>query len=104
VIGFIVLYFLVISFDYMPITHSAKKALQRSQVLRERNIAFVTPMKDAIRNLRQKAKKGVAITTEEVNKVCSTIDKVLKRKIIHQNNAARKKSRVMRMANTSAKR
>jgi len=85
----------------MPITKSAKKALQRSHKLRERNLSFITPMKDAIRKLRQKAKKGEAISTEEVSKTCSTIDKVLKKKIIHKNTAARKKSGVMKMANRS---
>ncbi len=59
-------------------------------------------MKDAIRKLRQKAKKGEIISAEEVNKTCSTIDRVLKKKIIHKNTAARKKSGVMKLAHKSA--
>jgi small subunit ribosomal protein S20 len=84
----------------MPIIASAKKALKRSKVLHERNEHFKIAMKKSLKA----AKKMIETTPTDksveglVKSACIAIDKAAKTKIIHPNNAARKKSRLMAMA------
>lgn len=83
----------------MPITKSAKKALSRSEVLRERNNKF----KVAMKNTMKLVKKAVDSNAKDslpslVQSAYSAIDKAAKRNIIHKNNAARKKSLITKMA------
>ncbi len=84
----------------MPIIASAKKALKRSKVFNARNETFKIAMKKSIKS----AKKLIETTPTDkevdalVKQACIAIDKAAKTKIIHPNNAARKKSRLMAMA------
>lgn len=94
------LFFYSFVFPAMPIIASAKKALKRSRFLHERNETFKIAMKKAIKF----AKKTITETPDAtdiqglVKTACIAIDKAAKTKVIHPNNAARKKSRLMAMA------
>gem|GEM_PF-4331513 len=56
-------------------------------------------MKGAIRDLRQKVKKGEKVAVTEIQKIYSVIDKALKARVIHKKTAARRKSRIAIMLN-----
>lgn len=81
----------------MPITKSAKKALKVSK----RKQLFNARRKNAMKDVIKKYKKLVeGKQAEEAKKllpaVQKTIDKAMKRGVIKKNNAARKKSRLMK--------
>ena len=83
----------------MPITSSAKKALQRDLVLTERNDFFKTAMKRAIKSLRKGVEAGLKKTELDglLTLAYQAIDKAARRNIVHKNNAARKKSRLSQL-------
>lgn len=88
----------------MPITSSAKKALRASK----HKAAFNTKRKDAITDVIKKIKKLVlAKKVKEAQALLpvafQAIDKACKIKLIHKNNAARKKSRLAIMLAKAAK-
>jgi len=83
----------------MPITSSAKKALKRNKKQKSFNDVFRNNMKGAIRDLRQKVKKGEKVAVTEIQKIYSVIDKALKARVIHKKTAARRKSRIAIMLN-----
>ncbi len=81
----------------MPITKSAKKALKVSK----RKQLFNARRKNAMKDVIKKYKKLVeGKQAEEAKKllpaVQKAIDKAMKRGVIKKNNAARKKSRLMK--------
>ena len=87
----------------MPNTKSAAKALRVSERRRLRNKA----VRSATRTIMKKAQ--VAIAEGESNPVAdvirlaiSTIDRAARKGVIHPNNAARKKSRLMKRLNKGA--
>lgn len=77
----------------MPITKSAVKAARQSLVRRDRRIPYKTMMKTQMRKMRDAVKAG---KTDEALKllpaVYKAIDTAAKKKIIHKNNADRKKA------------
>ncbi len=91
----------------MPLTKSAKKALQRSQKLQERNLKFKLEMKHSIKSIRKDiaiaSKAWEKVDEKKVNdmlvKAYSMIDKAARRNVVHKNNAARKKSRLTKLVN-----
>ncbi len=86
----------------MAITASAKKASKRSNYLRGVNLVYKLSMKKAIKAVKKATKMWVAGKDMDILLVsaCSAIDKAKRKKIIHKNNAARKKSRLVRLAAT----
>ena len=86
----------------MAIIASAKKAIKRSAYLREVNLTYKISMKKAIKAVRKAAQDGVKGKKMDTLMVSaySTIDKAQRKNIIHKNNAARKKSRLMKLATT----
>lgn len=68
----------------MPITKSAKKALRQTKTRTVRN----QKIKQALKLALKKANK------ENLSNTFSTIDKAVKRNIIHKNRAGRLKSRL----------
>jgi len=87
----------------MPIIKSAKKAMKRSLVLRERNQEFKLRMKMAIKKFIKSVSKGEAITQDNLNSMYKIIDKCCKIWIIKKKTAARKKSRIARLFNSLSK-
>ena len=86
----------------MPIKKSAAKADRRSKKLKAVNLQHKTAMKNAIKSLKKAVVKGED-TAELVVKTQKLIDKAAKNNIVHKNNAARKKSRLMAMVNKAGK-
>lgn len=76
----------------MPISKSAKKALRSSEAKREKNLVLKVKLKKAI-------KKS---TAETLNEAYSTIDKSVKRHLIHRNKAAHLKSQLAKKFATGA--
>ncbi|MDO8686873.1 MAG: 30S ribosomal protein S20 [Candidatus Berkelbacteria bacterium] len=74
----------------MPITKSAKKSLKVSKTKQKQNRINEAGLEKAIR----------LASKENVSKVISLIDKAAKTGIIHQNNAARLKSRLTKKFGT----
>lgn len=85
----------------MPITKSAIKAVRQNQKKRTRNYAVRRRYKESIKNLTKAAnnKEDPAKLTELLSKVYGEIDLAKKKKILHANNAARKKAKVARLVN-----
>jgi small subunit ribosomal protein S20 len=81
----------------MPTTKSAKKELRKSKKLAFINKIQKKNIKETIKNIH-KSLEGSNIEEAQklVKKVVSLLDKAAKRKIVHKNVAARKKSRVFK--------
>ncbi len=89
----------------MPNIKSVKKDVIKSRKNHQRNISAKSAMKTFIKKARTAADShtpNLAETTEAVRLACKFIDKVAERSIIHKNQAARKKSRLMKRANKAA--
>lgn len=86
----------------MPITSSAKKALRASKRKQVFNLRRKEAMKDTI---KQYKKLITAKKPDEAKKMLpalqKAIDKAVKRGVIKKNNAARKKSRLMKKLSVS---
>jgi small subunit ribosomal protein S20 len=89
----------------VPNIKSVKKDVIKSRKNHLRNIAAKSAMKTFIK----KAKVAIdahdgdaAATAEAVRIACKTVDKTAERGIIHKNQAARRKSRLMLRANKAA--
>ena len=82
----------------MPITESAKKALRQSERRRERNLLKKEAFKDAIKKIKKLVQ---ADKIDEAKKLIpeayKAIDKAAKTGVLKKNNAARKKSRLMKL-------
>ena len=82
----------------MPITSSAKKALKQSQTKASRNRRFNALYKETLKAFSQAVK---AVSVEEattlLSKLFSRVDTLVKKNVLHKNNAARKKSKFSKM-------
>ena len=87
----------------MPITSSAKKAMRWSAKKRIVNKKFKDDMKISLHVFEKKITKKQPVTVDDLNTVYARIDKALKKKILHKNTAARRKSLVARMFNSIEK-
>lgn len=81
----------------MPSTKTHRNQLNKYKV----NLSVKTAIKSSITKLRESIQKDD--NTEEVNKLFKETSKVLdraaKKKVIHKNNASRKKSRLQKLIN-----
>ncbi|MBI2055474.1 MAG: 30S ribosomal protein S20 [Candidatus Sungbacteria bacterium] len=81
----------------MPITKSAKKALRQSRQRRVRNLKKKEAYKNAMKNLKKLvAAKNLGEAAKIIPQVYKALDKAVKTGVLKKNNAARKKSQVMR--------
>lgn len=83
-----------------PVPHhkSAKKRVKTNEIRRQRNIARRTRMRNAIRDLRQALDSGQLsgeAASERVRKVHGLLDRMAGKGLIHENKAARLKSRLI---------
>jgi small subunit ribosomal protein S20 len=85
----------------MPITKSAKKAMNRSKVLEKRNYGFKLRMKMAMKKFLKSAEAKENLTIQDLAGVYKAIDKAQKAGIIKKRNAARKKSRIAKAFDAS---
>ncbi len=83
----------------MPITRSAKKALRGSARKKTINDRRKKSMKEMVKKLEKLVKeKKVDEAKKMLSSVYQAIDKAAKKGVIQKNSAARKKSRVARLA------
>ncbi|MDA1060713.1 MAG: 30S ribosomal protein S20 [bacterium] len=84
----------------MPVIKSAKKRMKQNVTRRARNFPVRSELKTLIKKELQFIKDGSLADAEKLlPSVFSIIDTACKKKIIHPNNADRKKSRVARALN-----
>jgi small subunit ribosomal protein S20 len=77
----------------MPLTSSAKKAHKQSLVRASRNRRFSDLYKETLKTFERALKAGnVEEATTALSKLYSRVDTLVKKNILHKNNAARKKS------------
>lgn len=82
---------------------SSKKDLKRSEKSRAVNQGVRTSLKTFVKKTRQAVASGDAPTTAEALKTAmKAIDKAAQRGIIHKNQAARRKSRIAKLAAASS--
>jgi small subunit ribosomal protein S20 len=79
----------------MPNSESAKKRLRQSEVRRTRNRAARSALRTQIRKVRQAVAAGnLELAAEEFRKASKKLDQAASKKFIHDNAAARTKSRL----------
>ena len=82
----------------MANTKSAEKRIRTNERRHERNRMYRSRVKTLIRKAEQLIGSGQP-SEEAVREACSTLDKAAVKGIIHKNNAARRKSRLMKKFN-----
>jgi small subunit ribosomal protein S20 len=84
----------------MPIKQSAKKELRKAEKRHAFNLNRQKAMKDLVKKIQKLAAAGKKDEAKKlIPKVYQAVDKAAKRGVIKRNNAARKKSRLMKMLN-----
>ncbi len=84
----------------MPNTASAKKRLRQNEKRRLRNRWYKGQMRSFIKRARQAIEAGDWETAEEmIRRAYKAIDKAASKGVIHKNNAARRKARLMALFN-----
>ena len=86
----------------MPNIKSVIKDVKKSRELRARNADTKSRIKTFVKKTKSAMDTNATETTTLVSETVSIIDKAAKRGIIHPNSAARRKSRLMKRANTKA--
>ncbi len=83
----------------MPNTKSAKKMVRVAERRRLRN----RPIRSSVRTYIRKAERAISATEESAASAVVTairaLDKAVNKGVIHRNNAARRKSRLMKKLN-----
>ena len=79
----------------MANTRSAKKHIRADERKRVRNLKVRSRVKTMIKRAERAITVGEAETVEAVRVACSELDKAASKGVIHKNNAARRKSRLM---------
>ncbi|MEA3345039.1 MAG: 30S ribosomal protein S20 [Chloroflexota bacterium] len=87
----------------MPNTQSAAKAMRSSERKRLRNKRYRTRARTSVKQARMLIEAGrLEEAREIVRTAVSALDKAAQKGVIHKNNAARRKSRLMRKFNKAA--
>jgi small subunit ribosomal protein S20 len=86
----------------LPNIKSAKKRVLVSGRKHDRNQVVRSAVKTRITRVRRLLDAGEAQPTAELTAAASALDKAAERGILHPNNAARRKSRLMRAAHRAA--
>lgn len=86
----------------MPNNASAEKRMRQEQKRRAHNRMVKSIVKTNVTKARQAIASGLD-SEAAVRAAVSELDKAAKKGVIHRNNAARRKSRLMKQLNTLAK-
>lgn len=79
----------------MPVIKSAKKRLKQNEKLRVLNLGYKRRMKRVVKEIRDLIKEGKKKDAKKLlPQAYKIIDKAVKRGVIKENTAARKKSRL----------
>ncbi|GAB4211924.1 MAG: 30S ribosomal protein S20 [Roseiflexaceae bacterium] len=80
----------------MANTKSAQKRIRANEHRRLRNQSYRSRARTMVKKAEQQIVKNVQLSEEAVREAISTLDKAAVKGIIHKNNAARRKSRLMK--------
>jgi len=83
-------------------TKSALKRIRITEKRRERNTSYNSRVKTLLKKAEQTIASGTA-DVAAITAAISTLDKAATKGVIHKNNAARRKSRLMKKVNGTAK-
>ena len=84
----------------MPNTKSAMKRMRQAERKHERNQRFRSAARTYIKRARRLIAQGKLEEAQEVaQRAVSTMDRAASKGILHRNNVARRKSRLMRQLN-----
>ena len=86
----------------MANTHSAIKRIRSSARKRQRNILVRSAVRTAVRKAQGAVQSDDASAPASVKDALSSLDRAASKGVLHRNNAARKKSRLMRKLNKAA--
>jgi small subunit ribosomal protein S20 len=86
----------------LPNIKSAKKRVLVSGRKHDRNQVVRSAVKTRITRVRRLLEAGESQPTAEITAAASALDKAAERGVLHPNNAARRKSRLMRAAHRAA--
>lgn len=86
----------------MPHTRSAKRHMRKSDKQRTYNRAAKRAIKTQIKSVEDVVKAKPEALKDEVLKAIRKLDKAAARRVIHPNQAARKKSQLARLLNKSS--
>lgn len=87
----------------MPNTKSAEKELRKAQKRRLRNLYYRSRARTFVKRVRKLLAEGKIEEAREVLRLAiSALDKAAEKGVIHKNNAARRKSRLMKLFNAYA--
>ena len=88
----------------MAITKSAQKAIRQNKIRRAHNLIYINKIKSLVKEARIfVAHKKIKEAKELLPKVYQILDKAAKVGVIKKNNASRRKSRITKLVNKSAK-
>ena len=79
----------------MANTKSAQKRVRSDERKRLRNLKVRSRVKTFIKKAEQSIGTSDEMTVEAIRQACSELDKAATKGVIHKNNAARRKSRLM---------
>lgn len=84
----------------MPTTRSAAKRVRQNEKRRLRNRVYQTRARTFVKRARLLVDEGNLDEAEQAaREACQSLDKAASKGVIHKNNAARRKSRLMRHLN-----
>ncbi|SJZ96676.1 30S ribosomal protein S20 [Selenihalanaerobacter shriftii] len=87
----------------MPTSKSATKRVRTAETKRKRNVKIKDKLKNTIKSFEAAIEdEDVELAKEELRNAKQVIDKSVSKGIIHENNAARKKSKLERTFNELA--
>lgn len=84
----------------MPNIRSAEKRMRQNKKRRERNRVYRTRARTFVKRARRLiAERKLDQAEETTQEACRALDKAASKGVIHKNNAARRKSRLMKRLN-----
>ncbi len=85
----------------MPNTKSAEKELRKAEKRRLRNMYYRSRARTFVKKVRKLLAEGKLEEAKEALRLAiSALDKAAQKGVIHKNNAARRKSRLMKLFNS----
>ena len=82
----------------MPIIKSAQKRVRSAKKATVRNLRTRRTLKTALKAVQSKLKSGGKTVSKEIAEAQSSLDKAVKKGVIHKNKAARKKAQLAKAA------
>jgi len=85
----------------MATSEQAKKRVRQNRKTRERQKAQITEMRTAVNRVEEAVEENAADTQDQLNIAIKTLDQAAGKGLIHENKAARKKSRLQQLVNNN---